>query len=116
MVLGAHQQPPSLLVQQEGVVARAVGQAVKGDQVAGLQHLCRRSGKKIGLETAGSSQRLGEANKKKQKKDFSSFYTHQQNVSAARPNQGDAQPCDWTGNSHGILGKGGGGGGGGCCV
>lgn len=41
VVLGAHQQPSSLLVQQEGVVAGAVRQAVKGDQVTGLQHLCR---------------------------------------------------------------------------
>lgn len=46
VVLGAHQQPSSLLVQQEGVVARAVSQAVKGDQVAGLQHLCGGGGER----------------------------------------------------------------------
>lgn len=51
VVLGAHQQPSSLLVQQEGVVARAVRQAVKGDQVTGLQHLCRGRAKKKGHET-----------------------------------------------------------------
>lgn len=38
VVLGPHQQPAPLLVQQEGVVAGAVGHAVKGDQVTGVQH------------------------------------------------------------------------------
>lgn len=36
VVLGPHQQPPPLLVQQESVVARAVGQAVEGDEVTRL--------------------------------------------------------------------------------
>lgn len=36
VVLGPHQQPPPLLIQQESVVARAVGQAVEGDEVTRL--------------------------------------------------------------------------------
>lgn len=36
VVLGADQQSASLLIQQESVVARAVGQAIEGDEVTGL--------------------------------------------------------------------------------
>lgn len=36
VVFGADQQSPSFLIEQESVVARAVGQAVKGDEVTGL--------------------------------------------------------------------------------
>lgn len=66
MVLGAHQQPPSLLVQQEGVVAGAVSQAVEGHQVAGLQHLCRGETKetceeKRGAKSQGNSSKRSDA-------------------------------------------------------
>lgn len=36
VVLGADQQSAPLLIQQESVVARAVGQAIEGDEVTGL--------------------------------------------------------------------------------
>lgn len=41
VVLGAHHQSSFLLVQQEGVVSRTVGQAFKRHKVVGLQHVCR---------------------------------------------------------------------------
>lgn len=44
VVLGPHQQPSPLLVQQEGVVAGAVGHAVEGDQVTRVQHLWKWDG------------------------------------------------------------------------
>lgn len=46
VVLGSHHQSPSLLVQQEGVVGRAVGQALKRHKVVGLQHFWRGGGEK----------------------------------------------------------------------
>lgn len=44
VVLGSHHQSSSLLVQQEGVVGRAVCQTLKRHQVVGLQHFCREVG------------------------------------------------------------------------
>lgn len=40
VVLGSHQESPSLLVQQEGVVSRAVGHAFERHKVVRLQHVC----------------------------------------------------------------------------
>lgn len=42
VVFGPDHEPSLLLVQQEGVVRRAVGQAFKRHQVVRLQHFCRR--------------------------------------------------------------------------
>lgn len=42
VVLGAHHKPPFLLVQEEGVVSRAVGQALERHEVVGLQHVCEK--------------------------------------------------------------------------
>lgn len=50
VVLSPHQQPPPLLVQQEGVVAGAVGHAVEGDQVTRVQHFWEEMGTKGGAE------------------------------------------------------------------
>lgn len=44
MVLGSHHQSSSLLVQQEGVVGRAVRQTLKRHKVVGLQHFCGAEG------------------------------------------------------------------------
>lgn len=40
VVLGSHHQSPPLLVQQEGVVGRAVGQTLERHKVVRLQHFC----------------------------------------------------------------------------
>lgn len=45
VVLGSHYESSFLLVQQEGVVSRTVGQAFKRDKVVRLQHVCREKWK-----------------------------------------------------------------------
>lgn len=42
VVFGPDHEPSLLLIQQEGVVRRAVGQAFKCHQVVRLQHFCRK--------------------------------------------------------------------------
>ena len=45
VVLGSHQESPSLLIQQEGVVSRTVGHAFECHKVVRLQHVCgKRNG------------------------------------------------------------------------
>lgn len=45
VVLGSHHESPLLLIQQEGVVSRAVGQAFECHKVVRLQHFCREKWK-----------------------------------------------------------------------
>lgn len=42
VVFGPDHEPSLLLIQQEGVVRRAVGRSFKRHQVVRLQHFCRR--------------------------------------------------------------------------